>query len=176
MYKSVCNSCKKSQTTKMTCHISPRFGIVSIVKVFVGSNFQLRSRILKFVCLHLGRWWPNSRSAMKRTWSQTSHTSWHWRRSGRPQGSRSWQMLLYNDLGRAKSLAGAADAAHFLGRAKSYMVVAAGRREAALPSLKQCVLMRFETLIWLGGSMSRQRTCHVWGTLALRCSIVYSFV
>ena len=49
MYKSVCNSCKKSQTTKMTCHISPRFGIVSIVKVFVGSNFQLRSRILKFV-------------------------------------------------------------------------------------------------------------------------------
>ena len=78
-------------------------------------------------------------------------------------------MLLDNDLG-------AADAAHFLGRAKSYMVVAAGRREAALPSLKQCVLMRFETLIWLGGSMSRQRTCHVWGTLALRCSIVYSFV
>ena len=49
MYKSVCNSCKNSQTTKMTCHISPRFGIVSIVKVFVGSNFQLRSRILKFV-------------------------------------------------------------------------------------------------------------------------------
>ena len=63
-------------------------------------------------------------------------------------------MLLYNDLGRAKSLAGAADAAHFLGRAKSYMVVAAGRREAALPSLKQCILMRFETLIWLGGSMA----------------------
>ena len=43
MYKSCINQCailEKSQTTKMTWHISPRFGEVSIVKVFVGSNFR----------------------------------------------------------------------------------------------------------------------------------------